>query len=431
MGKSSMADVSPSVSSRFEFLADSFPRLGVGGAICVGFLITAVQILVACMVSGQSQPARAYATLCAWDGGWYAGIVHDGYRSPPVLSEKEYGNVAFFPGYPLAAQSIRLLFGLSIETALLVTAQLACVGMWTFFLLHLRRRRIPPGLAAVAILLVLVHPAAFFLVASYTESLFLFALLGFLYWADRDQPAAFVFACGFGILMTATRLVGVPLAVYPLFRAWLCRTRGGDPAKRWGWQQAVRPLLIGSITMLGALSFFAYCHFRFGHWDIYMKTEEVGWGVHPDYFALFSERIFHIHWPSLHEPGGDGEFLSRLSVPLTVILFTVFLILEWRHRRVDPPGGWRERAGYYLCAALMFYICVSGHGTRGMSSMVRFALPVQVMLVLAGTDFARSAWEQGRFDSRRALVSLIAWCTLSLACQLGMTYRFTHWLWVA
>src|SRR6516164_8391594 len=132
MSKSSIAGVSPRMSSRLELLASSFPRLGVGGAICVGFLITAVQILVACMVSGQSQPARAYATLFAWDGGWYAGIVHDGYRSPPVLSEEDYGNVAFFPGYPLAAWSMHTLFGLPIEAALLLTAQLACVGMWTF-----------------------------------------------------------------------------------------------------------------------------------------------------------------------------------------------------------------------------------------------------------------------------------------------------------
>jgi hypothetical protein len=114
-----------------------------------------------------------------------------------------------------------------------------------------------------------------------------------------------------------------------------------------------------------------------------------------------------------------------------VILFAAFFILEWRHRRVDPQGGWRERAGYYLCAALMFYICVSGHGTRGMSSMLRFALPVQVMFVLAGATLARTAWEQGRFRSRRAMALLSAWCALSLACQIGMTFRFTHWLWVA
>src|SRR5258708_3421436 len=83
---------------------------GVCKALCLGLAITAAQILCAMLLSGQPNLAKGYASLYAWDGGWYAGILREGYRSPPVLSEKDFGNVAFFPGYPLAATGVRQIF---------------------------------------------------------------------------------------------------------------------------------------------------------------------------------------------------------------------------------------------------------------------------------------------------------------------------------
>jgi hypothetical protein len=393
--------------------------------------ITMLQILCACILSGQSNLKSAYATLYAWDGGWYQGIIENGYHSPPVLRSNDLGNVAFFPAYPLTAKLVQMTLGVSTEHALLFTAQLACVGMWTFLLLFFQRWRVPRGLAAVAVVLVAIHPAAFFLVASYSESLFLFALLGFLYWADTDRSGARLWTCGFGILMTASRFVGAPLVIYPLLKSWLHRAETSGYGDRWSWKQALPPLIVGGVGVLGALSFFVFCQLRFGQWNVYMKTSEVGWQVHPDYAALFSTRIFHIHWPSLSEPGGDSEYLSRLCVPLILLELVLFLAIEGRRRMTDPAANWRSRAGYYACAALMFYICASGHATRGMSSMVRFALPIQVMFVLAAVHLARDRWEQGWFRSRRAAALFALWCLTSILCQLGMTYRFTHWLWVA
>src|SRR6266478_1825937 len=60
------------------------------------------------------------------------------------------------------------------------------------------------------------HPAAFFLVAGYSESLFLMALLGFIYWSAAEGSSAKFWAAVHGIVMSATRIVGIVCAAFPL-----------------------------------------------------------------------------------------------------------------------------------------------------------------------------------------------------------------------
>ena len=50
------------------------------------------------------------------------------------------------------------------------------------------------ALQICAALLILAHPAAFFLVAGYSESLFLMALLGFVYWSSAEGRSAKILA---------------------------------------------------------------------------------------------------------------------------------------------------------------------------------------------------------------------------------------------
>jgi hypothetical protein len=398
-------------------------------ALGIGLVLTLLQVLLACAIAGKPTFTQSYDSLYAWDGAWYAVILESGYHSPPVMTKYQFGNVAFFPGYPLTARLVHKVTGTSSSHALLVVAQMACWGLWTFLLLFFQRWNVPPCLALVGVLLLLAHPATVFLVASYSESLFLLCMLGFLYFVDQDTPTARMAAALFGCLMTATRLVGVPLAAYPLLRGWL--NRSGNPAEPWSWKRACPWLAVACITGLGAVMFFAYCQFRFGRWNLYMLTEEVGWGVHADYLAVFTRRVLHLHWPKLVELGGDPEWFSRVSVPVTMLLFAGFFGLECLLARGDSTAGWRQRAGYYFCAAFLFYICVSGHATRGLSSMLRFSLPVHVMFIMAALDLFREPWRAGRLRSTWAAAGLTLWCVLSFVCQVVMTYRFTHWLWVA
>ena len=132
-------------------------------ALALGFCITVGQVILACCISGQLNPRSAYLHLVQWDGGWYAQIVEHGYLSPARLTSSNFGNVAFFPGYPVSARLVQWLCHIRLEYALLVASQVACWGFWTYLLLFFRRWRVGPGLAALGIALVLIHPAAFFL----------------------------------------------------------------------------------------------------------------------------------------------------------------------------------------------------------------------------------------------------------------------------
>jgi hypothetical protein len=402
-----------------------------GIALGCGLAITLAQLILACLLSDGATLGQAYTNLCRWDGGWYASIVETGYHSPPMLTSKDWGNVAFFPGYPLSALAVQKLTGLRTPHALLLAAQLACWAFWTYLLLLLRRQQVPPRLCLLGVVLILIHPAAFYLVASYSEPLFLTAVLGFLYWADTKQPRAGVLAALHGVLMTGTRLVGLPLVIYPLCHAWLCReTSRRQPTRP--MRTYVAAALVGATASLGCLAFFGYCQWRFGAWDQYMKTGHVGWGITPDYLGLFSWRTLHVRVPGFKYllPEG-GEFLSRVAVPAAIALFAALIVAEWKLARSRGDTGWRYRAGLYLCAALMFYVPASAQCTRGMTSMIRYALCVQVLLAMAFVHLLARIGPLNPVAGWRLKLFLSAWCTICFLLQLMFTWRFAHGLWVA
>jgi hypothetical protein len=425
-------------------------------AIAWGLLITIGQVALACLLSGEARFQDAYLGLFQWDGHWYGHIAERGYQSPAHMyfvdhffmkmsrhGDLPFGNVAFFPAYPLLGRFLHSALGLRTEHALLLTSQLGCWGLWSYLLLFFQRWGVSGPLAALGVLAILIHPASFYLVASYSEPVFLMGVVGFLFWSGKPGAGAWILAALHGCLMTATRLVGLPLAVWPFCQRllggrWLgdYKRQGRPPAlttissKSDETQRALLPaLVLGGVASLGSLLFFAYCQWRFGQWDLYMKTEEAGWKVHANYLAIFSHKSFSVHWPKFGL--FDPTFVSRLCVPVVVLLFAGFMVVEWKLARSGADTSWRQRAGFYFCGWVMFYVCLAGHYSRGMSSMVRFSLCPQVLLVLAAVHFLSRVSIPPRLLSVRLIFWLVVGALLSLAHQLSFTYQFTHAKWIA
>jgi hypothetical protein len=204
--------------------------------LLAGLIVTLLQLAMAMgLLAPEGSFSERYATLIQHDSYWFMNIVDRGYQTivPPIDHKvMEVSNVAFFPAYPGIAAVFR--YGLNIRsgTALLITAQLAAWGFWSYFFLFCRRWNISPALQISGALLIAAHPASFFLIAGYSESLFLMALLGFIYWSTAEGRSAKFLALVHGILMSATRIVGIVCAAFPLVRSVF----------QTGWRRLLEPM---------------------------------------------------------------------------------------------------------------------------------------------------------------------------------------------
>ena len=207
-------------------------------ALSAGLVVTLLQIVMAIFFLAPAGPFEyRYQTLLQHDSHWFANIVDRGYETiVPPISHKvmEVSNTGFFPAYPAIAWILHRALDLDAGNALLITAQSAAWGFWTYFFLFCERWNLPPGWQLLGALTILAHPAAFFLVAGYSESLFLMALLGFLYWSGTESRRAQIFAAIHGIVMSATRIVGLPCALAPLVkRIWELGWRNLGKVRDW------------------------------------------------------------------------------------------------------------------------------------------------------------------------------------------------------
>src|SRR6266516_5878738 len=193
-------------------------------------LLTAVQLALAVgLLAPEGSLSDRYESLIQHDSYWFINIVDRGFQTivPPIDHKvMDVSNVAFFPAYPAIAALFRHGLNIDTGTALLITAQLAAWGFWSYFFLFCKRWNISPALQVCGSLLILTHPAAFFLIAGYSESLFLMALLGFIYWSSAQGRAAKFWAALHGIVMAATRIVGIVCAAFPVVRSVFAKVLG-------------------------------------------------------------------------------------------------------------------------------------------------------------------------------------------------------------
>jgi hypothetical protein len=399
----------------------------LGAVLVTSLAITVVQLLVACSCSGAGNAREAYRSLSQWDSKWYARIADRCYADAVPADELGKSPVGFFPGYPLLARAVAQVTGLATPDALLVTAQLACWAFWAYVLLFLRRWRVPSRLAAAGAVAVAVHPCAFFLVAGYSESLFLAGALGFLYWSSARGPLARSLAALHGIVMTGTRIVGLPLVICPVIVALV-------PLPQREATGTVRSLVsAGSLAFtaaLGGLLFFGFCQLRLGHWDLYLQIQRVGWGVRPDYLAFLRPGIYMPVMPAIAHGDVNPNDLSRLCVPLTALALAVLAALEcWRAR--SATGFREQRLGQYLAAAILFYLAVAGLANSGMISMVRYTFCVHVLLVLAAVSWLASRPLTWGTPQRVAVYAFLLTAIASATFEIMLARRFTHGEWVA
>ena len=398
--------------------------------LLAGFAVTFLQLVLAVGLLAPDEPlAGRYFALVQHDSYWFMNIIDRGYQTivPPIDHKvMEVSNVAFFPAYPAIAALLQHAFKVNTVTALLLTAQLAAWGFWSYFFLFCKRWNVPHVLQVGGTLLILAHPASFFLVAAYSESLFLMALLGFIYWSTAKGRTARVLAGLHGIVMSAARIVGIMCAAFPVVRS-IFQTGWRGLLKPRKWLRDNRGAVgLTIVAAGGVIAFFAYCQLRWGHWDLYMLTQAAGWGIEPDYLAVFRPESYRWLVPAPDDP----IEASQMSVTLGALLLFGVLICEvvpaLRRRACLPV-----RLGIYFCAAVIYYLSVSGVACVDMQSMLRYEFCAHALIILAFLNFLRQfrtppVWVRALAVAAVALVSAAGFCV-----QGWYVWNFTRGNWVA
>jgi len=398
--------------------------------LAAGLLLTAVQLALAVGLLAPEGPlSDRYESLIQHDSYWFINIVDRGYQTivPPIDHKvMEVSNVAFFPAYPALAAFFR--YGLNIDTgtALLFTAQLAAWGFWSYFFLFCKRWNVSPTLQTCAALLILAHPAAFFLVAGYSESLFLMALLGFIYWSTADGRSAKIWAAAHGIVMSATRIVGIVCAAFPLVRSLVSNGWKGLREPRSRFRQYAAAIGLSAVATLGAVFFFFYCQVRWGNWNMYMLTQAAGWGIIPDYLAVFKPSSYRWLVPALNDPAEASQLSMTLGAALLVGVALCELLPVIRRR-----AGLPVRAGIYFCAAAIYYLSVSGVACVNMESMLRYEFAVHALIVLAFLNFLRQFRTPPMLVRAFGIGAVALLSAAGLCVQGWYVWNFTRGNWVA
>lgn len=286
-----------------------------------------------------------------FDGEHYLLIAQNGY-----LTFKQ----AFFPFYPLL---ISYLSGFSKEPSSLATTAFLISNLTFLFSLFLLWKLIrldySGKIACLSILAILAFPTSFYFGAVYTESLFLFLILGAFYTARKDR---WVIVGILGMLASATRVIGILLLPALLFEWW---------DKRKQEKAGLSELLLLLLIPLGLLSYMLFLKetvgdpFAFYNLQI-LSGEQRSTTIIPLYQVFW--RYTKMLWGFLP----NFAYLTILMELLAGALGIILLVL----------GYFKKMRPSYLCFGFLAYLLPTLTGS--FSSMPRYlTVMFPIFIVLA------------------------------------------------
>lgn len=250
-----------------------------------------------------------------------------------------------------------------------------------------------------ALFFLLLYPTAFYLLAMYSESLFLLLALAAFREARRDRPRA---AALFGLLAGTTRLTALALALPLAIGAFLAARTGGIPAKS-DRRALRRGLLAGLAPVAGALLWIFGVGLFAGEPGLFFRVQEA-WqrGASPltgawHFVKLPLARLLH------------GQAFDHPILVLDYANFLLFaaIALFQARRRLFSDAAW-------TVGALLIPVA-----TGISASLSRY------VLVVYPAFFALAEIFQDRPRLR------LAWWIGSAALLLAAEAAFVHWRWVA
>jgi hypothetical protein len=342
-----------------------------------------------------------------WDTAWYLKIAASGYAAND-------GSIAFMPLYPwLIKASGFLLGGNLLLGAILISNLAAIIAVILLYELALLEIDFKTN-AMQSVLALLVFPTGFFLLAAYTESLFLaFILAAWLLARHKNWWAAGIMAG----LATLCRLQGALLSpvLLWLYLADAAGAEGLKPLEQlrtvWqmlsrseGWREAGTTLLrpAGLAVLLPGASMLSYqAWLKFANLGEIRQALITRWGIRTvmpwEGFRLFLERL--VTTPRV--------FIDYIDLGILVLMLGVCI---YASLRLDPA----YLLYYWLSLGLFFMRGTPPHLLDSFSRYLLLLFPAFLVF--------------GAIKNRRLA---LAFGILSFMVQLFLLMGFLDWRWVA
>ncbi|HVO71412.1 MAG TPA: hypothetical protein VMT24_15285 [Aggregatilineaceae bacterium] len=328
-----------------------------------------------------------------WDTGWYMKIAAKGYSG-------DDGSIIFAPLYPASMAALNVVVGDMLLSGLLVSSAACLVTL--LLLYRLARYETGSDSAAQTALVALIgFPTAFYLLAAYTESLFLAFTMGTLLAARRSRwGLVVVLAAG----ATLTRLQGWIL-FFPL--GWLAffeRPRfwqAGDSSRSARLGQAAVRLTAAGVGPLMVVLFMGYL--RLAHLGSIDRAYEQFWAlwVRPPWAVVVDVIRRMVQ--------GEANFIEYTGFAALMIIVALCLLSIWRLPVMYHLYLW-PTLGFIL---LRYYPQYLLNGT------MRYVLDFFPIFITAGMLLAtRPCWR-------------LAWVGAGLFLQMWLLFLFAQWMWIA
>lgn len=290
----------------------------------------------------------------SWDAHHFLTIAEHGYTAP----QSDAHAAAFFPGFPLAVRPL-LWIGLSpVVAGLLISAVAAVVA--GYFLHRLAEDELGEGAGRRALLYLTIFPTAVFLVAPYSESLFLAGAIAAFYFARRGR----------------WHLVGLPAAVAMGSRAaglFLLLGLAVEFLRQRDFSKE-RLANAGLALVLGLLPLLAYAAFlgqAMGDPFEYVNHQREGWG-----------RTF---------VGPVSSFMSTWSTWDSASTTQTNFLLAWRIEIVAAAAGigatlwaaWKREWGYAAFMGSMMAVLLTSTWYYSIPRMLLTMFPITLFLAEA------------------------------------------------
>jgi hypothetical protein len=157
-----------------------------------------------------------------------------------------------------------------------------------------------------------------------------------------------------------------------------------------------------------------------------MLTQAAGWGIIPDYLAVFKPSSYRWLVPALNNPTEASQMSMTLGALLLVAIVLCELLPAIRQRT-----GRATRAGIYFCAAVIYYVSVSGVACVDMESMLRYEFCVHALIVLALLNFLGQVRMPPAFVRTFGMAAVALLSAAGLSVQVWYIWNFTRGNWVA